>query len=360
MIKIEKEKIVVGISGGIDSSVALILLKKQGFSPIGVSLKFSVWRDKKNLLKENVCCLEKSFEIAKKICQKFEIPYFIFSAEKEFEKKVINYFISEIKKGKTPNPCIICNEKVKFQKLLEIAKKLKAPYIATGHYARVKFNKKEKIYQLLRGKDKKKDQSYYLCFLNQKILKHTIFPLGNLKKEEVKKLAEEFGIKDFFKKESQDLCFVARKSLPYFIEKFIGKKPGKIINEKGEVLGEHKGLHFYTLGQRKKLKIPGGPFYVIGFDRKRNLLIVSKNKKDLYKKEIFVSPFHFISKKPPRKKIEILCKTRYKQLLKRAILFPPKKGKIKIVFKKSCLSPTPGQFAVFYKNDICLGGGIII
>lgn len=354
------KKVIVGISGGIDSSIALILLKKQGFDPIGVSLKFSIWKDKKNLLKENICCSEKSFEIAKRICKKFKIPYFIISAEREFKRKVINYFISEIRKGKTPNPCIICNEKVKFQKLLEIAKKFKANFIATGHYARIRFNEEDKKYLLLRGRDKKKDQSYYLCFLNQRILKHIIFPLGNLKKEEVKKIAKELEIKDFFTKESQDLCFVAKKSLPYFIEKYIGKKPGKIINEKGEFLGEHNGLHLFTLGQRKRLKIPGGPYYVIGFDRKKNFLIVSKNKKKLYKKETHLSPFHFISGKAPKKKIEILCKTRKTQLLKKAILFPPRRNKIKILFKRSCFSPTPGQFAVFYKGDICLGGGIII
>lgn len=354
------KKVVVGISGGIDSSISLILLKKQGFEPIGVFLKFSIWEDKKNLLRENVCCSEKSLEIARKICRKFEIPFYIISAKEEFKKKVINYFISEIKNGKTPNPCVICNEKVKFQKLLKIAKKLKAFYIATGHYARVRFNKKEKKYELLRGKDKEKDQSYYLCFLNQKILRHTIFPLGNFKKKEVKEIAEQLRIKDFFKRESQDLCFVANRSIPYFIEKILGKKIGKIINKKGEILGEHKGLYFYTLGQRKGLGIAGGPYYVIGFDRKKNLLIVSKDKKDLYKKEIFVSPFHFISGKIPKKKMEILCKTRYRQPLKKAILFPPRRNKIKIVFKKPCLSPTPGQFAVFYKKDICLGGGVII
>ncbi len=347
------------MSGGVDSSMSLILLKKRGYEPIGITLKLPVWKNQKNLLRENICCTKESINMAQSICQKFDVPYFILNKQKEFKKTVVNYFKKEIKNSRTPNPCVICNRYFKVKYLIDWAKKHKIFYIATGHYAKIKYNPKTKKYELFRAKDKKKDQSYNLSFLTQNQLKRLIFPLGNLSKKEVYKLAEKEGFSIFYQKpQSQDFCFVSNKSLNEFIKSYLKPKPGLIIDKSGEILGKHNGLNFYTLGQRKGLNLANGPFYVLDFNLKKNVLIVTKNKRDLYKKEIIISSTHFISNKKPKKSIKTKVKTRSQQKLIRATLIPFK-NKYKIIFKKSVFAPTPGQFAVFYQNNKCLGGGII-
>jgi tRNA-specific 2-thiouridylase len=291
----------------------------------------------------------------------------------------------------------VCNRQLKFSKLFEFAKKQGIKYVATGHYARLrpagfcgqvrrsigegKPRLPKQKYQLLRPKDKSKDQTYFLSFLPQKWLSRIIFPLGDYTKKEVYQIAKENGLPFFNQKEqSQDFCFVAGKSLPCFLEKKIGQKPGKIIDAKGQVIGKHQGLHFYTIGQRKGLNIPGGPYFVASLDRKRNLLIVARNRKEVAKKEVILGPFNFISGQPPKRKIIVRAKTRYNQPASKAILYPPKKGKppdlfrsggkLKIVFDKAQFAITPGQFSVFYlptkvggtktgQKDICLGAGVI-
>ncbi|NMB92302.1 MAG: tRNA 2-thiouridine(34) synthase MnmA [Parcubacteria group bacterium] len=355
------KKVVVGMSGGIDSSVALILLKKQGWEPIGVTLKLPAWQNKNNTCRDNVCCTPESIKIAREICRKLNIPYFVIDAQKEFQKAVVNYFVKELKKYHTPNPCVICNRNLKFKLLLDAAKKFRAPSVATGHYARIYLNKKTGLYELLKGKDKIKDQSYSLSDLSQKELKHLILPLGNYQKQEVYQLAKKYGCKYFTKKkESQNFCFVSNKALPEFIKQKLGINKGLIKDLKGNVLGEHQGLYFYTIGQRKGLKLSGGPYYVTGFEIKNNVLLVSKNKKDLLEKEIFLAPYHFISGKIPQKKIKVQARIRYRQPLSAAILYPPRNKKIKIVFAKPPMAVTPGQFCVFYSRNTCLGNGIII
>lgn len=358
MAKVRK-KVVVGLSGGIDSSMALFLLKKEGFETIGVSLKLPVWKSCFNLLRENICCTKESLENAKKLCQKLNSPYFVLDTEKEFEETVIKYFKKKLKEGKTPNPCVVCNQKFKFKKLLEFAKKVKADFVATGHYAKVEFDQKTKEFQLKRAKDKIKDQTYFLSFLKRSWLKNIIFPLGDWKKKEIKKLAQKEGFSFLLeRRQSQDFCFVAQKSFYFFLKEEIGKKPGKIIDEKGNVLGEHEGIHFFTIGQRKGLKLPGGPFYVFDLDKKRNIVFVTKNKEKLYKKEIYLYPYNFLIKKPNQKKLKVLAKIRFRQPLSQAWLHFQEKY-LKIIFKKPQFAPTPGQFCVFYKNDVCLGGGEI-
>ncbi|MBU4369408.1 tRNA 2-thiouridine(34) synthase MnmA, partial [Patescibacteria group bacterium] len=340
MSESKQKQIVVGMSGGIDSSMALVLLKKQGWQPIGVSLKYAVWQDKKNLLRENVCCSTQSFKIARDVCQKLKVPHYIFDVSAEFKKQVIDYFIKELKNKKTPNPCIVCNRYLKFEKLFKWAKEHNIQYVATGHYARLRReipNSKSQIpkYQLLRAKDKEKDQTYSLSFLPQKWLKNIVFPLGDYTKPEIYKIAKKYKFDVFLKqKESQDFCFVAGKSMKCFLEKEIGTKTGLIKDKKGNILGKHQGLHFYTIGQRKGINLPGGPYFVLKIDKRKNILIVTKDEKKLCQKQVFVSHCHFTSGTPPQKKIQVQAKIRYRQELSRATLTPISKTKIKLVFNK--------------------------
>ena len=358
--RVKNKKIVVGISGGIDSSMSLVFLKKQGWDPIGLFLKLPIWKNKGNLLRENTKCTKKSLSNSKKICKKLKIPHYVFNVEKEFKKEVIGYFIKELRKNKTPNPCIVCNRYLKFKKLFEWAKKHKIQYVATGHYARIR--KKEKIeeYELLRAKDRKKDQTYSLCFLPKKWLKNIVFPLGEYKKEEIYKMAKKMGF-DFLlkRKQSQDFCFVSGKSLNNFLAKEIGENPGPIKDTQGKILGRHQGLHFYTIGQRKGINLPGGPYFVESFDIGHNILIVTKNKKELLEKAVFLSPIHFIGSKPLKKEIRIKAKIRYQQPLAKAMLYLITNKKAKLAFDRPQRSITPGQFAVFYQGEICLGAGVI-
>jgi tRNA-specific 2-thiouridylase len=361
LMRPKNKKVIVGMSGGVDSSVALMLLKKQGFEPIGITLKLPIWRNKLNACRNNVCCTPESIEVTKIICHKLQVPYFVIDAQKEFQQQVMKYFVKELRKYHTPNPCLICNRDLKFSLLLQLAKKMKISYVATGHYARVKFNKKTSFYELLKGRDKNKDQSYSLSLLTQRQLKHIILPLGNYTKAEVYKIAKQEGFPFFEKiKQSQNFCFVSNRALPLFIKKEIGKKSGPIVDLKGNVLGTHQGLYFYTIGQRKGLKLSKGPYYVKEFDINRNVLIVTKNKKDLLKKEVLISNYHFISGQIPKKELRVKARIRSHQNLTSASLFPPKQGKMKILFDETQRAVTPGQFCVFYQKNTCLGGGVII
>jgi len=361
MVK-QNKKVVVGLSGGVDSSVSLMLLKKQGYEPIGVSLKYSVWENKKNILRENVCCSESSFNIAREMCKRLDVPYHIIDHQIDFKEKVIGYFLKVLKNKKTPNPCLVCNKTVKFNKLFDFAKKHKAQYVATGHYARVRKNKETNKYELLKGKDEKKDQSYFLCLLNQKQLAKTIFPLGEYAKEQVYKIAQKQGFEFFTKiKQSQDLCFVAKQSISSYLEEEIGFESGEIVDKKGKVLGEHQGLHFYTIGQRKGISLSGGPWWVVRLDKNENQLVVTNDENDraLFAKEVIITDFHFTSGQTPKKPIKVEAKTRYHQRPAFGKIYPPKDKKLKLVFDKSQKAITPGQWAVFYNGDICLGGGVI-
>ena len=346
--------------------MALVLLKKQGWQPIGVSLRYAIWKDERNLLRENICCSAESFKIAESICKKLDVPYHIFDAAKEFKKEVIDYFVSELKKNKTPNPCIICNRYLKFKKLFEWAKEHNIKYVATGHYARLRReipNSKIQIpkYRLVKAKDKNKDQTYSLCLLPQKWLRYIVFPLGRYTKKEVYEMAKKEGFGFYLKgKQSQDFCFVAGKCLNFFLEKEIGKNPGPIKDTQENILGKHSGLYFYTIGQRKGLNFSDGPYFVKDFDTTNNVLIVTKQQKELLRTTAFLSPIHFISGKPIKRKIKVMAKIRYRQPLARTTLFPISKNKIRLVFDRPQRAITPGQFAVFYQNDICLGGGKII
>ena len=352
------------MSGGVDSSVALILLKNSGWQPIGVSLKYAVWDDKENTSRENICCSAASFAVAKKICDQLGVAHHIIDVSGDFRKEVIDYFTSALKRHETPNPCIVCNPRLKFKELFDWAHNHNIQYVATGHYAYIQKNKKIKKqknnFLLLTAKDKEKDQTYSLAFLPQVYLKNIIFPLGGYTKKKVYQLAKKYGLNFFEKiKQSQDFCFVAGKSMPRFLSQEIGEKVGLIQDKEGNILGEHPGLHFYTIGQRKRIKLPGGPWFVIRFNVKENILVVSQDEKDLYQQAAILSPVHFISNQTPTRPLKIKAKIRYSHKPARATLYQLDGNKFKIVFNQPQKSITPGQYAVFYQGRVCPGGGRI-
>jgi len=356
------------MSGGVDSSVAAALLDKAGFDVIGVFMKF--WKERES--GENRCCSLESEKMARLIAKKIGIPFYVVNAEKEFKKKVVDYFLKECKKGNTSNPCVVCNKEIKFGLLLEKALKLGADFIATGHYAQTSLAPLSGA-RLFKAKDGNKDQSYFLWQLNQKQLKHILFPIGEYTKPEVRKLAKKFKLPTAGTPESQEVCFV-RGLTADFLKKYLKTKPGNIVDKNlpaqasNKILGKHQGLWFYTIGQRKGIGLSGGPYYVIAKDFKNNNLIVSKNKKDLLQKELIAKNINWISGKKPKLPIKARVKIRYRTNLANAtlnrsyttILERSKIRVYRVVFDRPQRAVTPGQSVVFYLGRKLLGGGIII
>jgi len=354
-----KKKILVALSGGVDSAVSAALLKKQGFDVFGAYFCFF-----------DGVGTKKSLDKAKKVAKSLDIEVKIVDARKEFKKKVIDYFIDSYKNGITPNPCVICNKEMKFRLLFDLMKEIEADFIATGHYARLRCERKTKnakckakeefAFKLLEAQDKTKDQSYFLYKLTQKELSKTIFPLGELKKTEVNKLAKKFKLPVFGDEESQDVCFLANSDINKFLRKNIKPKLGNIVDEKGNILARHKGLPFYTIGQRKGIEIGGtGPYFVISKDSKKNQLIVSNDPKQLISKKFFVNKINWINKtiKFP---LSVQIQIRYHAEKISAIIKKSKKGEYSIETAKPLRAVTKGQSAVFCKNREVLGGGVIV
>jgi len=356
------KKIVCAISGGLDSAVAAALLKRDQFNVIGVFLKF--WSESEGAGKENRCCSSESEIRARKVAEILKIPFYVFDFSREFKRKIVERFLGDYKKGLTPNPCVVCNKEIKFGLLLEKTLKIKADFIATGHYARKKenfLNSSSDIgkFSLLKAKDKEKDQSYFLWMLNQEQLKRILFPIGDYKRSEVEGLARKFKLPVLKAKKSVEICFV-EKTVNDFLSKYLKEKPGKIIDNQGKILGEHKGLWFYTIGQRKGIGLSGGPFWVIGKDLKRNILIVTKNEKDLLKKELIFKDVNWISGKEPKLPLKIKAKIRYRHRPASAMIYKLKDKIYHLKFLKPQRAITPGQSVVFYKKNQVIGGGIII
>lgn len=367
--KNKKEKVIVAMSGGIDSSVAAALLKEEGYDVIGIFMKFWSESGKDKPFgaaqgwPENSCCTLESEKRARAVAKILKIPFYVFNFEKEFKKKVVDYFLADFSSGNTPNPCVVCNKEIKFGLLMEKALALGADYIATGHYAQKREqktkNKKQKTYQLLRGKDKEKDQSYFLWQLSQEQLKHVLFPVGDYTKAETRKLAKKFRLPVLTIPESQEICFVP-DGINNFLQRNLKQKVGKIVDEKGKILGTHKGLAFYTIGQRKGIGLAGGPYYVEGKDQKNNLLIVNKNQKGLFKKELVMKNVNWISGKNLKMPLRINTKIRYRNTPAEAVISYNEKFRVHSVkFKVPQKAITPGQSAVFYKEEELIGGGII-
>lgn len=353
------EKIVVGMSGGVDSSMALVLLKKQGWDPVGVSLKYPVWENPSNSLRENLCCSAESFRIAKAVCRKFGVPHHVFDVSREFKKEVVGYFLKKLRGVRTPNPCVMCNRFLKFKKLIEWAGRHGIRHVATGHYARVRKNPGTGLYELRKAKDREKDQTYALSFLDRAQLSRIVFPLGGYTKEQVYEMAGKLGFDIFLKrKQSQDFCFVSGNSMDAFLANEIGVREGEMRDEKGRTVGQHRGLHFYTIGQRKGLGLAGGPYFVTGFDVKKNILRVTRDEKRLFQKEADIRPCNFIGAVPKRP-VRVRAKIRYRQKAASALLRVVSGSHAKLVFDRPQRAVTPGQFAVFYRRGTCLGAGEI-
>lgn len=355
----EPKRIVVGMSGGVDSSVSLLLLKQQGWSPVGVSLKLAHWEHPANVRGENACCTADSLAIARGVCERLGVEHHVYDVSAEFRRVVMDYFVAELKANRTPNPCIICNRHLKFRKLLEWARKRGIGHVASGHYAKVRLNAGTGRYELLRPKDLVKDQSYGLSFLGQEQLKHLVLPLADYTKAEVYRIAKEQGFGFFLKRrQSQDLCFVTKKAYPLYLTEELGEKPGQIVDTDGNVLGKHRGLHFYSPGKRKGLGLKD-KYFVKGFDRKKNALIVVKDRGEAVQSDILLNRFNLISGEVHKRKLRVQAKVRYLGGLSDATLYPAEKGRMRIVFDTPQQFVAPGQFCVFYQDDVCLGAGII-
>lgn len=378
-MKIKRKKVIVAMSGGVDSSVAAALLKKQGYDVIGVFMRFWAesgdgWRGSSrqvNIQKDankyagiNKCCSFEAYSDARQVANKIGIPLYTLNLKVPFKKWVVNYFLKEYHAGRTPNPCVECNRFIKFGELLKRARAMGADYIATGHYARLREikNQKSKIknYLLLKGVDKEKDQSYFLYTLTQDKLKHILFPIGEYTKSQVRQMAKKWGLPVYAKSESQEVCFVGTR-LQDFLKRWLEIKSGKIVElETGKVLGRHGGLPFYTIGQRKGLGLSGGPWYVVRIDTKRNALYVSRDEKKLLSKELTAEKVNWISGKPPKLPFRATARIRYKH---KETLCTLKRGRYKnvykVIFDKSQRAVTPGQSVVFYRGEEVLGGGII-
>ena len=350
-----KKRIVIAMSGGIDSSVAAALLKESDdFEVIGIFMKF--WAEDESE-RNNRCCSFNAERRARRVADFLQIPFYVFDFKKEFKKRIVDCFLKKNKEGMTPNPCIVCNKKIKFGLLPEEAHKLGADLIATGHYARTRESKDG--VSLIKGRDKNKDQSYFLWNLSQKQLKHILFPVGGYTKNEVRKLAKDFKLPIVNFPESQEICFIP-KTITEFLKKHLKTKPGKIIDRQTKkVIGKHEGLWFYTIGQRKRIKLPAGPFYVLNKDLKSNTLFVAKKEKDLYQKQVILKNVNWIFGKTPKLPLRIQAKIRYRHKAADVIISKAKDNKYKLQFKTSQRAITPGQSTVFYRRDEVLGGGII-
>jgi len=389
-----KKRVVVGLSGGVDSSVAAYLLKEQGYEVIGIFMKN--WHDESVVI-NNECPWVEDSNDALIVAEKLGIPFRVLDLSKEYKQRIVDYMFAEYEAGRTPNPDVLCNREIKFDVFLEAALKLDADFVATGHYCQKdSFTKDGKtIYRLLAGKDNNKDQSYFLCQLSQKQLAKALFPVGHLQKSEVRKIAKQADLITAEKKDSQGLCFVGKIRLPEFLQQQLAPKKGKIIEisadsfvfsqqntentlkaltapfsykpEYGKVVGEHIGSHFYTIGQRKGLQVGGKPkpLFVIATDVKENLIYVGQGNDHpgLNRKGLFVASkdVHWVRedlKMQIGEHRSYLARIRYRQPLSKVTLHLKEEG-LYVIFEEKQQSVTPGQFIAWYEGEELIGSGVI-
>ena len=351
-----KEKVVVAMSGGVDSSLTAFLLKEQGYDVIGATMR--LWRGK-GQENSSGCSASSHVEEAQQVAQQFGIPFQVFHLEEEFEKEIVQYFCREYGTGRTPNPCVLCNRKIKFGVLLEKTRELGADYLATGHYARLELDERTGRSILKKGVDKSKDQSYVLFSLSQSQFQRSLFPLGEYRKEDVRKKAQQLGLRVHDKAESQEVCFIEDNSYhPFLAARLKGSiMPGPIMDRTGHVMGMHKGIPFYTIGQRRGLGLAKGvPLYVIGIDSQKNAVIVG-NKEDVLADTFTVRVLNWII--PQEKTFSAQVKIRYNHPGSEAVITSKEEDEVEVKFNVPQKAITPGQAAVFYDKERVIGGGWI-
>jgi tRNA-uridine 2-sulfurtransferase len=360
----KNKKVAIAISGGVDSSVAAALLKKNGYDVVGLTMH--LWDYDSvggNVFSESSCCSVETVNDARTVCLNLDIPHYVIDVRETFEKFVVANFSQEYLNGRTPNPCILCNSEMKWKILLEKTNELGYEYFSTGHYARVELDEKSGRFLLLRGIDSTKDQAYALWRLTQSQLQRTLFPLGNYCKTEIRKIATELNLKTKDKKESQEICFVPDEDYTRFLddrhpglkEKLAG---GEILDQQNNVLGTHKGFPFYTIGQRKGLGIAvGKPVYVTKIDAKSNRVFVG-DKEDLFSKGLIAGEINWIAIEKLEKPKKVNVKIRYNDTGKPATILPHN-DRVKVVFDNYHEAVTPGQSVVFFEGEVVVGGGVI-
>lgn len=344
------------MSGGVDSSVAAYILKEQGYEVIGIFMKN--WEEKDE---DGICTSTNDYEDVAKVAGDLNIPYYAVNFQKEYWDRVFEYFLDEYKKGRTPNPDIMCNQEIKFNAFLDHAMKLDADYIAMGHYAQI-----ENIdgkYFLKRGKDENKDQTYFLSRISGNALEKTLFPIGHLDKSEVREIAEKNNISTWSKKDSTGICFIGERKFDEFLDSFLFTKPGDMVDLDGNILGKHSGLMHYTLGQRRGIGIGGvgngEAFFVAGKDLEKNILYIAQGEENeaLYFKSLIGETPSFITEEPD---FPLKCTAKFRYRQKDIGVTVNKIGnELEVIFDKPVKAVTPGQSAVFYMDDICLGNAII-
>lgn len=354
------KRVLLGMSGGVDSSVSAILLKEAGYEVIGATME--LWQDEKNN-QESGCCSFSAVYDAKRVCDMLEIPHYTLNYKQEFKEHVIDDFIGCYKCGKTPNPCIECNKHMKFDLFYRKALELGCDYVSTGHYAKTEFSEEYNQYVLKKSSAEKKDQTYFLYGIPKEIIPKMIFPLENYKdKSEIRQIAEKYNLMVAKKPDSQEVCFIPDNDYSKFLIDNLDKLPakGNIVTTKGEILGKHKGLIYYTVGQRKGLGISyKEPLYVIKLDTKKNQVVVG-TEEELYSKDLYANELNFLLFDTLKEAIEVKAKIRYRAKEADAIVKPIDENTVKVEFIEPQRAITPGQSVVFYQDDIVVGGGKII
>ena len=353
-------KAVIAMSGGVDSSVAAYLMKQRGFDCIGVTMKLFANEDI-GISREHSCCSLDDVDDARSVAYSLDMPYYVFNFSDRFETDVIDRFVHAYENGITPNPCIDCNRYLKFDKLYMRAKELDRDYVVTGHYARVEKDGNGR-FLLKKALDDTKDQSYVLYCLTQEQLSHTIFPLGEMRKSQAREIAESQGFINARKADSQDICFVPDGDYAGFIERYTGNAypDGDFLDENGNVIGRHKGVIFYTIGQRRGIGTGfGKPMYVIGKNADNNTVTLGSNEL-LFTDTLYADNLNWIAFEYPESEFKCRAKTRYRQTEQPCTVYPQDRNTVRVVFDEKIRAVTPGQHVVFYDGDIVLGGGVIM
>jgi tRNA-specific 2-thiouridylase len=360
MVESKKQRVVVGMSGGVDSSATAALLLEQGYDVVGITLK--LWPQDCVSRAEDKCCGPQAVSDARAVCYKLGIPYYLIDEAAEFQNRVIQYFADEYKAGRTPNPCVMCNQNLKFGRLLGRAEQLGADFVATGHFARLEKSVDGTRTLLKRGRDSRKDQSYFLFSLRQEQLSRAMFPLGEKTKSDTREVARHCNLKTADKEESMEICFVPDNNYGKFLQdaKLVQKQQGEIVNLRGQVLGKHDGIAFYTIGQRKGLGISSPkPLYVVDLEVSTNRVVVG-DESALERDEFAVDRCNWIPFEEPPVSMEVTAKIRYNHPGTAATVTREPGGKARVKLHTAQRAITPGQAAVFYQDDLVVGGGWIL